>query len=53
MCADQNGMEWLRAIMTKAPPPKGKIGFGYMLQGESAASNVGRKPGSLPNFEYS
>jgi hypothetical protein len=48
MCADQNGMEWLHAIMTKAPPPEGKIGFGYMLQGETAASNLDPLPRPLP-----
>ena len=40
MCADENGMEWVHALMTKGKPPEGKIGFGYMLQGESAASNL-------------
>jgi hypothetical protein len=40
MCADANGMEWVHALMTKTPPPTGKIGFGYMLQGETAASNT-------------
>jgi hypothetical protein len=40
MCADENGMEWLHAYMAKKPPPDGKIGFGYMLQGESATSNA-------------
>jgi hypothetical protein len=40
MCLDENGLAWLHAIMAKKPPPEGKIGFGYMLQGESAASNV-------------
>jgi hypothetical protein len=33
-------MLWLHAYMEKKPPPEGKIGFGYMLQGESATSNV-------------
>ena len=40
MCVDENGMLWLHAYMEKKPPPEGKIGFGYMLQGESATSNV-------------
>ena len=39
MCVDENGMAWLHALITKTPPPAGKIGFGYMLQGESSASN--------------
>jgi hypothetical protein len=39
MCVDPNGLEWVHALMEKKEPPK-KVGFGYMLQGESAASNV-------------
>ena len=39
MCLDGNGMEWAHAWMTKAEPPEGKVGFGYMLQGGSDASN--------------
>lgn len=50
MCLDKNGMAWAQAWMTKQEPPKGKIGFGYMLQGGSDASNTdphatGPKPG--------
>jgi hypothetical protein len=40
MCLDQNGMEWAHAWMTHAAPPAGKVGFGYMLQGGSDASNA-------------
>ena len=39
MCLDQNGMEWAHAWMTNTAPPAGKVGFGYMLQGGSDASN--------------
>ena len=39
MCLDENGMAWAHAWMTKAQPPEGKIGFAYMLQGGSDASN--------------
>ena len=40
-CVDENGLAWTIALIKKAPaPPEGKIGFGYMLQGESATSNV-------------
>ena len=39
MCLDENGMAWAHAWMTKAQPPEGKVGFGYMLQGGSDASN--------------
>ena len=40
MCLDKNGMEWAHAWMTKAQPPKGKMGIGYMLMGGSDASNT-------------
>lgn len=41
VCVDENGMAWTLALIHKdAAPPAGKIGFGYMLQGETAASNV-------------
>ena len=39
MCLDQNGMGWADAWMHKTNPPEGKVGFGYMLQGGSDASN--------------
>ena len=41
VCVDENGLAWSLALIKKEPaPPAGKIGFGYMLQGETAASNV-------------
>ena len=40
MCLDENGMAWMHAIMSKSEPPKGKIGFVYMLKGGTAASNT-------------
>jgi hypothetical protein len=40
MCVDQGGLEWMHALMKKQPPPKGKMGFGYMLMGGSDASNT-------------
>jgi hypothetical protein len=40
MCLDANGLEWAEAWMSKAQPPAGKVGFGYMLQGGSDASNA-------------
>ena len=39
MCLDSNGMAWAEAWMNKSTPPEGKVGFGYMLQGGSDASN--------------
>jgi hypothetical protein len=51
MCLDQNGMEWVDAWMNRKDPPKGKLGFAYMLAGGSDASNTDPfatepKPGS-------
>lgn len=40
MCLDANGMLWAGAWMGKTEPPAGAIGFGYMLQGGSDASNT-------------
>jgi hypothetical protein len=39
-CVDANGLEWVMAWVNKTEPPKGKIGFGYMLQGGTTPSNV-------------
>jgi len=38
LCADQNGMEWMKAVGGKAEPPD-KIGFIYMLAGDTGATN--------------
>ncbi|HEY2434057.1 MAG TPA: hypothetical protein VGI12_15385 [Vicinamibacterales bacterium] len=40
MCADQNAMAWFDAYMNKKDPPRDKIGFVYMLAGDSGASNT-------------
>lgn len=40
MCGDANSMEWAMAWIGKKEPPKGKIGFMYMLAGGSDASNT-------------
>lgn len=40
MCVDENGLEWVKAWINKVEPPKGKVGFAYMLLGGGAASNV-------------
>ncbi|MDB5539743.1 MAG: hypothetical protein JWQ89_1470 [Devosia sp.] len=40
ICVDAGGMAWLTAYNEKKDPPAGQVGFGYMLQGESAADNV-------------
>jgi len=40
MCGDANSMEWAMAWIEKREPPKGKIGFMYMLEGGSDASNT-------------
>ncbi len=40
MCLDENAMQWASAWMGKTEPPAGAIGFMYMLQGGSDASNT-------------
>jgi hypothetical protein len=40
MCFDRNGLAWMDALMAHKPPPKGKVGLSYMLQGASDASNL-------------
>ena len=40
MCGDQNSLEWAKAWMEKRQPPKGQVGFIYMLAGGSDASNT-------------
>ena len=38
LCADQNAMEWMKAIRERADPPD-KIGFIYMLAGDTGTTN--------------
>ncbi len=40
MCGDANAMEWAMAWIGKKDPPKGKVGFIYMLAGGTDASNT-------------
>ncbi|MBL0419875.1 hypothetical protein JI739_05905 [Ramlibacter sp. AW1] len=40
MCMDKAAMEWAQAWMEKKPPPAGKVGFMYMLEGGTDASNT-------------
>jgi hypothetical protein len=40
MCGDANGLEWAMAWMAHKDPPKGKVGFIYMLRGGSDSSNT-------------
>ena len=40
MCGDSNSMAWAMAWIGKKDPPKGKVGFIYMLAGGSDASNT-------------
>jgi hypothetical protein len=40
MCGDANSMEWAMAWIEKREPPKGKVGFMYMLAGGTDASNT-------------
>jgi hypothetical protein len=38
LCADVNGMEWMKAVGDRTQPPD-KIGFIYMLAGDTGATN--------------
>lgn len=40
MCGDANSMEWAMAWIGKKDPPKGKVGFMYMLSGGTDGSNT-------------
>jgi hypothetical protein len=40
MCMDANGLAWAMAWVGKQPPPAGKVGFMYMLEGGTDASNT-------------
>ena len=39
MCVDKGGMAWTEAWATHKDPPKGVVGFGYMLMGGSDPDN--------------
>lgn len=39
MCLDENGLAFVMSVFGKTDPPKGKMGFGYMLMGGSDADN--------------
>lgn len=40
MCMDKTSMEWVNAWMAHKPPPSGKVGLMYMLEGGTDASNT-------------
>ncbi|HSU05401.1 MAG TPA: hypothetical protein VLI93_07490 [Acetobacteraceae bacterium] len=40
MCMDKNAMAWAQAWMGHQPPPSGKLGLMYMLEGGTDASNT-------------
>jgi len=40
MCGDKNAMEWAKAWMDHKEPPANKVGFLYMLEGGTDASNT-------------
>ena len=40
MCMDANAMQWANAWMAHKDPPAGKVGFMYMLDGGTDASNT-------------
>jgi hypothetical protein len=40
MCMDKNAMEWVHAWASHTSPTVGKVGFMYMLEGGTDASNT-------------
>lgn len=40
MCMDAHAMEWAGALIAHKEPPRGRIGFMYMLSGGTDASNT-------------
>jgi hypothetical protein len=40
MCMDKNAMAWVQAYVGRQPPPTGRIGLMYMLEGGTDASNT-------------
>jgi hypothetical protein len=40
MCMDANAMAWVHAWVARKTPPAGKVGFMYMLEGGTDASNT-------------
>jgi hypothetical protein len=40
MCVDKGGMVWTEAWVNHKDPPKGVVGFGYMLMGGSDPDNL-------------
>lgn len=40
MCLDKNALAWAQAWMAHQPPPAGKLGLVYMLEGGTDASNT-------------
>jgi hypothetical protein len=39
-CADANAWEWMMALMHHVDPPKGKVGFMFMMEGGTDSSNT-------------
>ena len=62
LCADQNGMEWMKSVRERKEPPD-TIGFIYMLAGDTGTTNhlklsapgayFGKKPRPLHLTKYS
>lgn len=40
MCMDANALAWVHAWVAHQPPPQGKVGLMYMLEGGTDASNT-------------
>ncbi|RDS79971.1 hypothetical protein DWU98_15295 [Dyella monticola] len=53
MCMDKNALAWAQAYMAHKPPPTGKMGVMYMLEGGTDASNTDPyAPKPLPNNHW-
>lgn len=53
MCMDQAALDWAHAWIARKPPPAGKVGFMYMLEGGTDASNTdpyAQKPSADNNW---
>ena len=53
MCCDANALAWARALMGHKPPAANKVGFIYMLEGGTDASNTdpfAQKPSANNNW---
>jgi hypothetical protein len=52
MCMDKSAMEWINAYLGHKPPPSGKVGLMYMLEGGTDASNTNPYAGKPDNANH-